>query len=90
VLRFANLSGDPEQDYFAEGIVQDIITGLSRISGVFVIGSKSSLIFGGESPDLARIGRELGCRYLVQGSIRSGSGSRPSRPTRISAFHASC
>jgi TolB-like protein len=70
VLRFANLSGDPEQDYFADGIVEDIITGLSRISGVFVIGSKSSFIFGGDSPDFARIGRELGCRYLVQGSIR--------------------
>jgi TolB-like protein len=70
VLRFANLSGDPEQDYFADGIVEDIITGLSRISGVFVIGSKSSFIFGGDSPDLASIGRELGCRYLVQGSIR--------------------
>ena len=70
VLRFANLSGDPEQDYFAEGIVEDIITSLSRISGVFVIGSKSSFIFGGDPPDLARIGRELGCRYLVQGSIR--------------------
>jgi TolB-like protein/Flp pilus assembly protein TadD len=70
VLRFANLSGDPEQDYFAEGIVEDIITGMSRISGVFVIGSKSSYVFGGESPDLPGIGRELGCRYLVQGSVR--------------------
>jgi TolB-like protein len=70
VLRFANLSGGSEQDYFADGIVEDIITGLSRISGVFVIGSKSSFIFGGDSPDLASIGRELGCRYLVQGSIR--------------------
>jgi TolB-like protein len=70
VLRFANLSGDPEQEYFADGIVEDIITGLSRISGVFVIGSKSSFIFGQDSQDFARIGRDLGCRYLVQGSVR--------------------
>ena len=69
VLRFANLSGDPAQDYFADGIVEDIITGLSRISGVFVIGRNSSIRFAGDL-DPARVGRDLGCRYLVQGSAR--------------------
>jgi TolB-like protein/Flp pilus assembly protein TadD len=70
VLRFKNLSGDPVQDYFADGIVEDIITGLSRISGLFVSGSNSSFMFGDGTQDLAKIGRELGCRYLVQGSVR--------------------
>src|SRR5215471_13357409 len=70
VLRFVNLGGDPEQDYFADGIVEDIITGLSRIGGVFVIASKSSFVFDRDSPDFARIGRELSCRYLVRGSVR--------------------
>ena len=70
VLRFANLSGDPAQDYFADGIVEDIITGLSRISGLSVVGSTSSLLFDAGAPDLASIGRKLGCRYLVQGSVR--------------------
>src|SRR4051812_4477562 len=70
VLRFANLSGDPGQDYFADGIVEDIITGLSRIGGLSVVGSNSSFLFGADSDDLASIGRKLGCRYLVQGSVR--------------------
>jgi TolB-like protein/Flp pilus assembly protein TadD len=70
VLRFANLSGDPGQDYFADGIVEDIITGLSRIGGLSVVGSNSSFLFGAESDDLANVGRKLGCRYLVQGSVR--------------------
>src|SRR5687768_17130547 len=70
VLRFANLSGDPAQDYFAEGISEDIITGLARISGVFVIAGSSSRMFSGEHQDLRTIGRELGVRYLVQGSVR--------------------
>jgi TolB-like protein len=70
ILRFANLSGDPAQDYFADGIAEDIITGLSRISGVFVIAGNSSRMFSGESLDLQKIGHQLGCRYLVQGSVR--------------------
>ena len=70
VLRFANLSGDPGQDYLGDGIVEDIITGLSRISGLSVIGANSSLLFGAGADDLASIGRKLGCRYLVQGSVR--------------------
>jgi TolB-like protein/Tfp pilus assembly protein PilF len=70
VLRFTNLSGDPTQDYFADGIVEDIVTGLSRISGLFVIGSNSSFRYGSGTHDLSKIGREFGCRYLVQGSVR--------------------
>ncbi|HJP69829.1 MAG TPA: winged helix-turn-helix domain-containing protein, partial [Sphingomicrobium sp.] len=70
VLRFANLSGDAAQDYFADGMVEDIITGLSRISGLSVVGSKSSLLYGSDAADHRRIGRDLGCRYLVQGSVR--------------------
>ncbi|MEA2963072.1 MAG: hypothetical protein QOI46_3170 [Alphaproteobacteria bacterium] len=70
VLRFANLSGDFSQNYFADGIVEDIITGLSRITGLSVVGSTSSLLFEAGSGDLASIGRKLGCRYLVQGSVR--------------------
>src|SRR3954451_12651164 len=70
VLRFANLSGDSSQDYFADGIVEDIITGLSRITGLSVVGSTSSLLFAGDAGDLASIGQKLKCRYLVQGSVR--------------------
>lgn len=70
VLRFANLSGDAAQDYFADGMVEDIITGLSRISGLSVIGSNSSFLYGSEAADHARVGRDLGCRYLVQGTVR--------------------
>lgn len=70
VLRFTNLSGDPAQDYFADGIVEDIITGLSRIGGISVIASNSSFMYGAEAPDLVKVGRDLGCRYLVQGSVR--------------------
>jgi len=70
VLRFANLSGDVGQDYFADGIVEDIITGLSRIGGLSVVGSNSSFLFGADADDLATVGRKLGCRYLVQGSVR--------------------
>src|SRR4051794_40978820 len=74
VLRFANLSGDSSQDYFADGIVEDIITGLSRITGLSVVGSTSSLLFEAGAGDLASIGRKLGCRYLVQGSVRKADG----------------
>lgn len=70
ILRFANLSGDPAQNYFADGIVEDIITGLSRIGGISVIASNSSFMYGAEALDLAKVGRDLGCRYLVQGSVR--------------------
>jgi TolB-like protein len=70
VLPFTNLSGDQEQDYFADGMIEDIIGGLSRIKWLFVIARNSSLAYKGRAVDAKQIGRELGVRYLVQGSVR--------------------
>jgi len=70
VLPFANLSGDPDQEYFADGITEDIITELSRFSSLFVIARNSSFQYRGKSQDMKRVGRELGARYLVEGSVR--------------------
>ncbi|HTV31016.1 MAG TPA: winged helix-turn-helix domain-containing tetratricopeptide repeat protein [Xanthobacteraceae bacterium] len=70
VLPFTNLSGDAEQEYFADGMVEDIIAGLSRIKWLFVIARHSSFAYKGSGVDVKRVGRELGVRYLVEGSIR--------------------
>jgi TolB-like protein len=70
VLPFHNLSDDPEQDYFADGMVEDIITGLSRSKLLFVIARNSSFIYKGEVVDTRRISRELGVRYILEGSVR--------------------
>jgi adenylate cyclase len=70
VLPFANLSGDPAQNYFAQGVVDEIITALSRIRWLFVIARNSSLVYSGELVDVRQVGRELGVRYVLQGSIR--------------------
>ncbi len=70
VLPFDNMSGDPEQEYFSDGITEDIITELSRFSGLFVIARNSSFAFKGEPVDVRRIARELGVRYVLEGSIR--------------------
>jgi adenylate cyclase len=70
VLPFANLSGDPQQEYLADGIVEDIITELSRFSELFVIARNSSFQYKGKSPDIRHVGRELGVRYVLEGSIR--------------------
>ena len=70
VLAFTNMSGDPGQDYFSDGITEDIITGLSRFSELFVIARNSSFQFKGKSPDIRQVGRELGVRYVLEGSIR--------------------
>ncbi|HXS39868.1 MAG TPA: winged helix-turn-helix domain-containing protein [Stellaceae bacterium] len=70
VLPFANLSGDPQQDYFIEGMVEDIIAGLSRIKWLFVVARDSGFAFKGAMVDSKRVGRELGVRYLLQGSFR--------------------
>jgi TolB-like protein len=70
VLPFQNLSGDPEQEYFADGIVDDIITGLSRIKWLLVIARNSSFVYKGNAVDVIRVGRELSARYLVEGSVR--------------------
>ena len=70
VLPFQNLSGDPEQEYFADGVVEDIITGLSRIKWLFVIARNSSFTYKGQAVDVKRVGRELGVRYVLEGSVR--------------------
>jgi len=70
VLPFQNMSGDPEQDYFCDGMVEDIITGLSRIKWLFVIARNSSFTYKGKSVDVRQVGRELGVRYVLEGSVR--------------------
>jgi TolB-like protein len=70
VLAFANLSGDPEQDYFADGMVDDIITGLSRIKWLFVVARNSTFTYKGRAADVKQVGRELGVRYVIEGSVR--------------------
>jgi adenylate cyclase len=70
VLAFTNMSGDPDQEYFSDGITDDIITGLSRFSELFVIARNSSFQYKGRSPDIRQVGRELGVRYVLEGSIR--------------------
>src|SRR6201993_4602892 len=74
VLPFANMSGDPEQDYFADGMVEEIITALSRIRWLFVIARNSTFTYKGQAIDVKRIGRELGVRYVLEGSVRKGGG----------------
>jgi adenylate cyclase len=72
VLPFQNLSGDPEQEYFADGMVEEIITALSRIRWLFVIARNSSSTYKGQAVDIKRVGRELGVRYVLEGSVRKG------------------
>jgi adenylate cyclase len=73
VLPFANLSGDPEQDYLADGMVEDIITGLARIKWLFVIARNSSFAYKGKVVNVKQAGRELGVRYILEGSIRKAA-----------------
>jgi adenylate cyclase len=73
VLPFQNMSGDPEQEYFADGMAEDIITALSRIKSLFVIARNSSFAYKGTSPDVRQVGRELGVRYVLEGSVRRAS-----------------
>jgi adenylate cyclase len=75
VLPFTNLSGDPEQEYFADGLVEDIITALSRVRSFFVIARNSSFTYKGRAVDVRQVSRELGVRYVLEGSIRK-AGSR--------------
>jgi TolB-like protein/Tfp pilus assembly protein PilF len=72
VLPFANMSGDPEQEYFADGIAEDIITELSRFSWFFVIARNSSFSYKGTSPDIRQVASELGVQYVLEGSVRKG------------------
>src|SRR5262249_18663454 len=74
VLPFANMSGDPEQEYFADGMVEEIITALSRIRWLFVIARNSSFTYKGQSVDVKQVGRELGVRYVLEGSVRKAGG----------------
>ncbi len=80
VLPFLNLSGDPAQDYFADGIVEEIITALTRMKWLFVIARNSSFVYKGRATDLKTVSQELGVRYLLEGSVRK-SGDR----VRVSA-----
>jgi TolB-like protein len=73
VLPFANLTGDPEQDYFADGVTESLTTDLSRISGSFVIGRHTAFTYKGKAVDLKQIGRELNVRYVLEGSVQRGS-----------------
>jgi TolB-like protein/tetratricopeptide (TPR) repeat protein len=74
VLPFTNMSGDPEQDYFADGMVEDIITALSRFKALFVIARNSSFTYKGKAVDIKQVGRELGVRYVLEGSVRKAAG----------------
>ena len=73
VLPFINMSGDPEQEYFADGIVEDIITALSHFKALFVIARNSSFTYKGRAVDVKQIGRELGVRYVLEGSVRKAA-----------------
>jgi adenylate cyclase len=74
VLPFENLSGDPEQEYFADGMVEEIITALSRFKSLFVIARNSSFTFKGKAVDIKEVGRRLGVRYVLEGAVRTASG----------------
>jgi len=74
VLPFTNIGGDPEQEYFADGLVEDIITALSRVRSFFVIARNSSFTYKGRAVDVRRVSRELGVRYVLEGSIRKAGG----------------
>src|SRR5258706_58825 len=73
VLPFTNMSGDPEQEYFADGMVEDIITALSRFKALFVIARNSSFTYKGRAVDVKQVGRELGVRYVLEGSVRKSA-----------------
>jgi adenylate cyclase len=74
VLPFENMSGDPEQEYFADGMVEEITTALSRFKWLFVIARNSSFTFKGKAVDVKEVGRRLGVRYVLEGSVRKASG----------------
>ena len=79
VLPFQNMSGDPEQEYFADGVVEDIITALSRFGQLFVIARNSSFTYKGKAVDIKQVGRELGVRYVLEGSVRKALWARSHR-----------
>jgi adenylate cyclase len=73
VLPFQNMSGDPEQEYFADGVAEEIITALARVPSFFVIARNSSFAYKGKSPDVRQVGQELGARYVLEGSVRKAA-----------------
>ena len=73
VLPFQNMGGGPDQDYFVDGLVEEIITALSRFKSIFVIARNASFAFKGQTIDLKQVGRDLGVRYVLQGSIRKST-----------------
>jgi TolB-like protein len=88
VLPFTNMSGDPEQEYFADGMVEEIITALSRIRWLFVIARNSSFTYKGRAVDVKRVCRELGVLYVLEGSVRKAGNRRRHRvPTAIANRH---
>ena len=74
VLPFANLSPDPEQEYFVDGVTESLTTDLSRMAGIFMIGRNTAFTYKGKHVDLKQIGRELGVRYILEGSVQRGQG----------------
>jgi TolB-like protein len=74
VLPFQNMSGDPEQEYFVDGMVEEITTALSRIRWLFVVARNSTFTYKGQAVDVRQVGRELGVRYVLEGSVRKASG----------------
>ena len=75
VLPFTNISGDSEQEYFSDGITEDIITDLSKVSGLFVIARNSSFVFKGKATNVTQVGKALGVRYVLEGSVRRAGGA---------------
>ncbi len=73
VLPFVNMSGDPEQDYFADGLVEDVITGLSKFPGFFVIARNSTFVYKGKAVDVRQVAKDLGVRYVLEGSVRKSA-----------------
>ena len=74
MLAVSEHEGDPEQEYFADGMVEDIITALSRFKSLFVIARNSSFTYKGKAVDIKQVGRELGVRYVLEGSVRKAGG----------------
>jgi adenylate cyclase len=82
VLPFQNLSGDPQQEFFSDGLVEDVITTLSKLTGLTVIARNSTFVYKGRAVDLREVGKELGVLYLLEGSVR-----RAGHKIRVTAAH---
>ena len=80
VLPFANMSGDPDQEFFGDGIAEDVLTALSKLRWLFVIVRNSSLPYRGKTVDMRQVSRELGVRYVLEGSVRRAKGRVRDRP----------